>query len=378
MKKLPFTLLLLWFSMGVLLSQPLIVNHNNTHISDIPQTAIETAKSALHIAYGHTSHGSQLTEGMDGLVGFMNANGYPTNLYAWSNGGSNGSLDLHDYAMSGDVGYYPEWVNNTRAYLGLPNAINGRGTGDNADVNVIIWSWCGQVEEKFVSGTLFSEYLNPMTELESDYFGIQFVYMTGHLDHWDDANNKAANQVIRDFCQANNKVLYDFADIESYDPDGTYFQYASDDCSYYNSSGTLLGNWATEWQDAHTEGVDWYQCGAAHTFPLNSNQKAYAAWWLWASLAGWDQNLSAIHTNESQNSISVFPNPCSDRLSISSATGKSLQMVKLFNSMGQLCVLKNRISAPTTELSLTKLDKGFYFVRFSIENQTYIEKIVLR
>ena len=377
MKKLTSTLIFFWFSMGIVLSQPLIVNHSNTQISEIPQSAIEAAKSALHIAYGHTSHGSQLTEGMDGLVGFMNANGYPVDLYAWSNGGSGGTLDLHDYAMGGDVGYYPEWVNNTRNYLGIPNPINGRGSGANADVIVIIWSWCGQIEEKFVSGTLFSEYLNPMAELESDYFGIKFVYMTGHLDHWDDANNKAANQAIRDYCQANNKVLYDFADIESYDPDDTYFQYSSDDCSYYNSSGTLLGNWATEWQDTHIEGVDWYQCGAAHTYPLNSNQKAYAAWWLWAALAGWDQNLSSTPSNL-QEDISIFPNPCKDWLSIKSLKGKPIQSVNLKNPLGQTVICDRRKSVLAVELSLKELPEGIYFLSFMIENQTVTQKIILK
>jgi hypothetical protein len=33
--------------------------------------------------------------------------------------------------------------------------------------------------------------------------------------------------------------------------------------------------------------VDWYECGAAHTQPLNANRKAYAAWALFARLAGW-------------------------------------------------------------------------------------------
>jgi len=34
--------------------------------------------------------------------------------------------------------------------------------------------------------------------------------------------------------------------------------------------------------------VDWYRCGSAHSQPLNANRKAYAAWWLWARLAGWN------------------------------------------------------------------------------------------
>jgi hypothetical protein len=128
-----------------------------------------------------------------------------------------------------------------------------------------------------------------MAQLEADYPHVTFVYMTGHVDIKDDADNKAANQMIRDFCLANKKVLYDFADIERYDPDGTYYEFAHDNCDYYDGvGGTNLGNWATEWQSSHTEGTDWYTCSSAHSQPLNANQKAYAAWWLWARLGGWE------------------------------------------------------------------------------------------
>ena len=77
----------------------------------IPESAINQAKSTLHIAYGHTSHGSQLITGMDALAA-------SNTLYSWNNGGTGGALDLRDGAMGGDVGYYPDWVNNTRTYLG--------------------------------------------------------------------------------------------------------------------------------------------------------------------------------------------------------------------------------------------------------------------
>ena len=78
---------------------------------------------------------------------------------------------------------------------------------------------------------------------------------------------------------------------ESYDPDGNYYEFANDDCSYYDANGNSLGNWATEWQNSHTEDVDWYQCSSAHSQSLNANRKAYAAWHLWARLAGRDRTL---------------------------------------------------------------------------------------
>jgi hypothetical protein len=35
-------------------------------------------------------------------------------------------------------------------------------------------------------------------------------------------------------------------------------------------------------------GGDWYQCSAEHSHPVNSNMKAYAAWYMFARLAGWE------------------------------------------------------------------------------------------
>ena len=75
-------------------AQGIIVNHNHTDITQIPESAILQARSALHIAYGHTSHGSQLVDGMNGLVNYMNGLGYTNNLYAFGWGSSGGILDL--------------------------------------------------------------------------------------------------------------------------------------------------------------------------------------------------------------------------------------------------------------------------------------------
>jgi hypothetical protein len=257
----------------------MIINHNCIEINQIPSSWIDRAKDFLHIAYGHTSHGSQLVTGMDGLVSFLGE------AYDFNNGGINGALDLHDTPFSGasDLGNPDRvsWATATRNYLVA-----------NPDVNVVIWSWCGQVSSATEED--IDTYLSLMSQLEEEFPGVYFVYMTGHLDGTGLSGNlHLRNEQIRRYCIAQDKILYDFADIETYNPDGVYFgdKLPNDEC-YYDSdgNGTRDANWAIEWQDSHTEGVDWYSCGSAHSQPLNANMKAYAAWWLWARLSGWDGN----------------------------------------------------------------------------------------
>lgn len=293
---------------GTLISGSRIADHtviNYLRNGVIPVGEILSAKSTLHIGYGHTSHGSQITSGMNGLVSFASGSGlggsyssYP-DLFDWNRGGTDGALDLREGDGYGegpldhDAGYYPNWVEETTEFLDDPA---------NYEVNVIMWSWCGQVSSQ-TSESMISNYLDPMTQLEADYPDITFIYMTGHLDGTGLAGNlHERNEQIRDYCTANDKWLFDFADIESYDPDGTYFgdRYATDGCVYdFDGDGTaerdgettpINGdrNWALDWQDAHTEGTDWYNCGAAHSVSVNANMKAYAVWWLWGRLAGWN------------------------------------------------------------------------------------------
>lgn len=250
-------------------NRAIIIDHSTADIKKIPRQWVEKAKRDLHIAYGHTSHGSQITTGMKGLVSFAG------DLYSWNSGGRGGALDIRDGNLGSakDLGNPDRtaWAETTRACL-----------DSNPATNVVIWSWCGQVSSSTQAD--IERYLSMMSGLEKEYPGVKFVYMTGHTDGSGLTGNlHIRNQQIRRYCETNNKILYDFEDIESYDPDGKYFgdRHVRDSCDYKG------GNWAVEWQNSHREGVDWYRCPSAHSQPLNANLKAYAAWWLWARLAGW-------------------------------------------------------------------------------------------
>ncbi len=361
MKRIAIVLLclLMPFLSTSVFSQAIIIDHNCAKLEPIPESAILQAKQELHIAYAHTSHGSQIITGMTALIGQTNLNGYKGDIYQWNEGGSGGALDIDDYFISGDLGHNgnTSWANPTRNYL-----------NNHSDVNVVMYSWCGGCSDNTPEG--IQAYLDQMNELEQEYPNVKFVYMTGHRDILNDATLKANNQQIRDYCIANDKVLYDFADIESYNPDGVYYEFSHDNCNYYSDAGTTyVGNWATEWQNTHAEGVDWYNCSPAHTKALNGNLKAYAAWWLWCRLAGWG-GYTDISTYK-QTSVTLYPNPATDKLRLQTPSVLLNSSLYIYNQLGQL-VLKQKIISETNVIDVTSLKQGIYVLKTDMGAQKLI------
>ena len=363
MRKLNLTFLVMAMMMIYMIvpvkADSLVANHNViAEFAFIPDSVVNRMRTDLKIFYGHSSHGSQIVTGMTML-------GEEDSVYDIISGQD--TLDLIEYG--GDLGYEGDtsWVPITRQYLDQPGS----------DINLVMWSWCWGCSENTPAG--IDIYLNAMNELEQEYPHVIFVYMTGHLDGTGISGNLyTRNNQIRAYCSSNQKVLFDFADIESYDPDGTYFPDDSDYCS-----------WCESWCLSHSCAV----CDeCAHSNCFNCYQKGKAFWWMLARLSGWSY-FSGVDSGD-KNQISEgfelkpnFPNPFNPSTTIRYSLPDSREIdVSIYNLLGQkIKTLAQKIQPVgtytiswdgTSDLG-TSVAAGLYICRVQASKQIMTQKMIL-
>lgn len=263
---------------GSAVGSALVVDHRAAAaFSAIPSQWLDAAK-ALTVHYAHTSHGSQINTGLEQLE-----RRDARYAFARRESGTEGlpraetptALRMYD-GQPGATYITPDLYWDSDAALASTRAVAATG-----HYGFSMWSWCGQQSSNDTATV--NRYLTRMAALEDQHPSMRFILMTGHTDGSDTPDREGTlkynNQLVRSFAQDHGMVVYDFADIESWDPGGTQHPTTTDACG-----------WCQAWCDAHpADCADLGQMGdCAHSHKLNCIQKAKAFWWMMARLAGWD------------------------------------------------------------------------------------------
>ena len=249
-------------------SQGFIIDHTCTDIDAIPDNYIQDVKENINWHFAHTSHGHSLTCGLETI----------------ENGESFFDHDLgftflpeNDSAMCiYDGNWLYTYINPDGYYRSEYGMSLTRGTlNDNPTINVSAFAWCTQMDE--FTPPEVQQYLDSISSLEADFPNVTFIYFTGNAQalgpqgqHRLDNNN-----IIRQYCIDNNKILFDFADLDCW---------YNDDMFYYIHNGDTIPK--------EHPAFDGDSCG--HVNSLSNVMKGNAVWWMMARIRGWNPETTRV------------------------------------------------------------------------------------
>lgn len=273
-KKLLFLLVFAFFialisapSSGWENSYPLIIGHLCSDLTAVPSEWIDSVKVNIKFHYAHTSHGNQLTTGLSYIE--LDDDFYSVAIQDMNLPQEPGAFCIFN-GQEDDTYITPEEYWQTESGMNKTRNVQD----NNPQINTSAWAWCCQLESYTEEDT--QAYLDSIAGLEAEYPNSTFIYMTGNAqeEYASGFNRYLRNEQIRQYCIDNNKVLFDFADLDSwwFNPDTEEWEQAT-----YQYNG-----YEVPVEHPQFEGND-----SGHTTLESCKQKGRAVWWMMAVIAGW-------------------------------------------------------------------------------------------
>lgn len=85
---------------------------------------------------------------------------------------------------------------------------------------------------------------------------------------------------------------------------------------------------------------------------------------------------TAINSAEVKSDLKMYPNPASEFLMLDNFSGKQ-QTFQLFDLSGRLA-LSGVVKVKTTKVDLSNLSPGIYFMKYEVNNEQSVKKIIVR
>ena len=256
--------------------QGIIIDHSCTDLNQIPSSVIDDVQENIRFHYTHSSYGAQIRCGLD-----LIENSNP--IYAKVIGEAvlptvPDALCIYD-GQSGNGG--TQYITPNGYWLGTTGIQWTQNTlNENPLLNVSNWTWCAELNT--YTEAEVQEYLDQMNSFEQQFPNVTFVYSTGNAQEggnynpeWGYNRHLRCDQ-IRQYCIDNNKILFDFEDLDCwYNEEFSYYIYNGDTIPLQHNA--YSGN----------------DCG--HVNYLSATQKAKAVWWMMARIRGWQPNAQFLN-----------------------------------------------------------------------------------